>query len=574
MSETPINNESAELESLLALMADDQLSVDEAIRLELLIADNSDTRRQYIEMASLCANIEWACGSHAGAPMAQGMQHDNEQTLLKASGMGANSVWQLSAAVVVGAALAAALFLFSSDVVRPPNDSSAASSTAPPNSQASVKNTLANAPPIAATLSGLVDCKWKSGSAGPTYGEQLRNNRSLKLSSGLAQLTFESGAKLILQGPAEFVIRSDMFGTLNVGKLTAVVPKQAHGFTVTTPSAEVIDLGTEFGIEVDVKGRTEVHVFEGEVLSWQVGSEGQVEGEAMSLIKDTGAAYTIGAKAPECLPATSGHFIREVSPRLTAEQLPQLPVQHDLALWLAADVLVKKDEQNRVIAWRDILIGDNQMAEDAWQHEEPHRPLWVDNAIGGKPALRFDGRSRYMVTTPLPTTKDQTLFFVFQRSSDTANKFEQRQLINYNGPPFNLSDPSRTFRILQIDDTGRAGAYRALVYGGVNRSRFVCFGEVRMPKPTAIGTPLVLSYTFNTKTNQAELIVNSVSQGTATAPSGMDVVSRKIIGKHPLAKAFFHGDMAEVLIYNASLPSKQVAQITRYLSEKYSIPKP
>ena len=50
-----------------------------------------------------------------------------------------------------------------------------------------------------------------------------------------------------------------------LGTVTTLVAKGAEGFSVLTPRARVIDLGTEFGIQVTDMGTTDVVVFKGEV---------------------------------------------------------------------------------------------------------------------------------------------------------------------------------------------------------------------------------------------------------------------------------------------------------------------
>ena len=85
------------------------------------------------------------------------------------------------------------------------------------------------------------------------------------LVAGLAEITFHSGAKLVLTGPTQFSIRSASETNLSVGKLTAKVPHSALGFTVSTPSGNVVDLGTEFGVEVTPDKNLDVQVFVGEV---------------------------------------------------------------------------------------------------------------------------------------------------------------------------------------------------------------------------------------------------------------------------------------------------------------------
>ena len=49
------------------------------------------------------------------------------------------------------------------------------------------------------------------------------------------------------------------------GLLTSTVPPGAEGFRVDTPTAQVIDLGTAFGIELGDNGVSHVSVFDGEV---------------------------------------------------------------------------------------------------------------------------------------------------------------------------------------------------------------------------------------------------------------------------------------------------------------------
>src|SRR4029079_3191328 len=49
------------------------------------------------------------------------------------------------------------------------------------------------------------------------------------------------------------------------GQMRVHVPPHARGFKLTTPDAQVVDLGTEFGLKVSDAGKAEVHVFDGEV---------------------------------------------------------------------------------------------------------------------------------------------------------------------------------------------------------------------------------------------------------------------------------------------------------------------
>ena len=87
----------------------------------------------------------------------------------------------------------------------------------------------------------------------------------LRLKSGLAHLEFYCGAMVILEGPAEFKLISRTEAYCARGKLRAHVPQQAQGFAIGTPKMYLVDRGTEFGLRVGGKDKTEVHVFKGQV---------------------------------------------------------------------------------------------------------------------------------------------------------------------------------------------------------------------------------------------------------------------------------------------------------------------
>jgi len=93
----------------------------------------------------------------------------------------------------------------------------------------------------------------------------------LFLKSGLAEIYFSKGAKVVLEGPAELTIHGGGFCELDVGKLTARVESEsARGFIVQTPQATVTDLGTEFGVVAKTSQSTDVHVFQGTVAIAQL----------------------------------------------------------------------------------------------------------------------------------------------------------------------------------------------------------------------------------------------------------------------------------------------------------------
>lgn len=98
-------------------------------------------------------------------------------------------------------------------------------------------------------------------------GMTLRERTSYRLTKGVAELRLFSGAKVILEAPAQWEFAGANRLVLREGRLTAEVPPSAIGFTVTAAGADAVDLGTRFGAAIDAKGQPEFHVFEGQVAT-------------------------------------------------------------------------------------------------------------------------------------------------------------------------------------------------------------------------------------------------------------------------------------------------------------------
>ncbi len=90
-------------------------------------------------------------------------------------------------------------------------------------------------------------------------------NRTVGSLSGCAEVTFDCGARVVVEGPALFALENSGRANLAIGRVVAYVPRAARGFTIVSPSVTVVDLGTEFGLDIDAAGSAEVQVFQGRV---------------------------------------------------------------------------------------------------------------------------------------------------------------------------------------------------------------------------------------------------------------------------------------------------------------------
>jgi ferric-dicitrate binding protein FerR (iron transport regulator) len=119
-----------------------------------------------------------------------------------------------------------------------------------------------------AQLTASKNCQW-ANKTGVQPGERMRKGQRIEIASGVAEVTFDSGARVVLQGPASLEFNSAWEATLHSGILKASVPPEATGFRVSASAVDVVDLGTEFTMIADASGATDVLVLKGAVEATQ-----------------------------------------------------------------------------------------------------------------------------------------------------------------------------------------------------------------------------------------------------------------------------------------------------------------
>jgi len=121
-----------------------------------------------------------------------------------------------------------------------------------------------HAKPTVATLTQAKQCQW-AGSSLPTVQGARLSPGTLELIEGLATLRFDSGAEIIMEAPATVEVLDAMNCRLKRGTVVADVPPSAHGFSIDTTQAKVVDWGTRFGLSTGDNGNYMVQVLEGRV---------------------------------------------------------------------------------------------------------------------------------------------------------------------------------------------------------------------------------------------------------------------------------------------------------------------
>ena len=170
-----------------------------------------------------------------------------------------------------------------------------------------------------AILNSRLNDEW-TGSRPPLSDPRLRIGHKLSLKSGTIEVKYFTGARVVIEGPAEFVVglkdeggrRKDEKGEskahpssfilhpsntgyLAFGSLVARVEgEDAQGFTIDTPFARVEDLGTEFHVDVLQGGAANVVVLSGEVDCIRDAADGKPS-QRVRLTKEQGALLRDGS---------------------------------------------------------------------------------------------------------------------------------------------------------------------------------------------------------------------------------------------------------------------------------------
>lgn len=431
-------------------------------------------------------------------------------------------------------------------------------------------------PPSPAILGRLANCVWADGMQHLRVGQDIAAGTMIKIKAGRAQLVFEHGAEVVLRGPCRFQIDDSMLCRLAFGSVSAEVPPRAAGFTIRGPSSEVIDLGTRFGFSVGAAGESEVHVFQGEVISRQLDDLGRVYGKEIRLKKNQAVLFPGELRQARRLAADEARFAAKVRPLWKRDAIEPLVVDRKLTLWLRAEHGVQTDHANRVIAWQDLAFGENRIANDAFQPNAKARPKHVPEAMRGRAAIRFDGQLTHLTTTPMTTSGDQTIVAVFQYAAPRPDA--QRiggQIINYNGPPSRYLPDIRSPGVLQLGERinpweGPPWSIAAKAFVGKDSSGADVSAGVVISEPLGHAHPRVVVYAYNNTRNAATLYVDGKLVDRATAPTVVAVTSRKVIGKHGIFDQwYFHGDLSELAIFNTALHPREISQLSRQLMEYY-----
>jgi hypothetical protein len=226
-------------------------------------------------------------------------------------------------------------------------------------------------------LDGVV---WEPAAAvvvGPADGEVVTGR--LRFRTGRVTLSMLSGVVLVVEGPADLELLASDRVFCRRGRLRARVPGGAEGFVISGPGSAVVDLGTEFAMNVEADGKARVTVIAGEVEGAILNAAGIPQ---RSQRMEPNKSFEINPHSGQIAAVAASK--RVVAPAdLVTTPLPLDP------------------------AYPDAVTASQPT--DYWRFESIEGGM-IPSAIPGRPALRITGPIRLSEPGPVPKANRSARF--------------------------------------------------------------------------------------------------------------------------------------------------------------------
>lgn len=143
-------------------------------------------------------------------------------------------------------------------------------------------------------------------------GQPLDRKR-VRILAGALEMRLRNGVMIVLEGPGDLELRSDLEAFLHEGSVVVRMPEGTSGFRLGTSTTDVLDLGTEFAVKAKSGFVTDVQVYDGAVIASATSPDAagrfptRLEaGEAARFSSQTSVA-------PQQLSFAEGRFVRRLS---------------------------------------------------------------------------------------------------------------------------------------------------------------------------------------------------------------------------------------------------------------------
>jgi ferric-dicitrate binding protein FerR (iron transport regulator) len=312
------------LDELLFRLADGLLAEGDAVELDQILRENSEARERYRVFSA--THLMLASGHYESveSPPAPVRQHSFQP-------------WMAAAAAI--ALLATGIALWQSTGSKRSLPASAG------NEQEK---------PVLAVVAYAENANWNLAESA-AGGMKLRTT-PVTLTSGILMLDLIGGQTVTLRAPARFELIGEREMNLALGDASLRMHDNRVPYIIRVPSGAVVDLGTEFSVNVASTGTSDVHVFEGLANASVAGANGSTREE--QLLR-AGQSVRV-SNTLENSPTSPSDFLRQL-PMEVREASP------------AGDVYAKTIARSAPVVW--------------WNFEGQVEKSSVPPAAGGQPLM-------------------------------------------------------------------------------------------------------------------------------------------------------------------------------------------
>ncbi|MCM8532416.1 MAG: FecR family protein [Lentisphaeraceae bacterium] len=233
-------NDETTLKNLISAMLDDNLTEEQAKELDSILQNSSEARDTYRRLVDMHFTLNEISENKQTLEFPDLPTPENFPEEFRSTRK------QLITFQAIAALLAIAFFISSMNTKEVIREVEVVKEAIP-------KTVLASIESISA------DVNWESSVK--KVGDKLYSE-DLILTQGQVTIKYNHGAEIKLEGPVHYQLKSLELAQLNYGQMAAKVPEAAQGFTVEAPKAAIVDLGTEFALNVTKDDKSQVHVYE------------------------------------------------------------------------------------------------------------------------------------------------------------------------------------------------------------------------------------------------------------------------------------------------------------------------
>jgi hypothetical protein len=247
-----------------------------------------------------------------------------------------------------------------------------------------------------ATLTESVHAQWIDTDWPMAIGSRFKEEEIRFLKQGIVRIAFDGGAEAVLEAPAVIKLQGSDRMSLYSGRLYAVVPGPAAGFIVDTPSARIVDLGTEFGVDVDAADIVRTEVYKGRV-AMRLGSDKAISKDYVIEVGQAGLVDQSGQLSVTGFSLQRRRFIRSTEEFQSGASLlnRNLIVNGDFETDTVVYDLQKGDAQK---------LSENNIRISGWQDDTPATINTYATMGGGE--ISLSERS----AIPVPPDKGNSFF--------------------------------------------------------------------------------------------------------------------------------------------------------------------